>query len=70
VARTGIHRLSVLLWYANQRRTMSMIGIAHFGGPTPAKMIGLVVLAESLGHQSAVFRKGIVLAARSVTASF
>ena len=29
---------------------MSRIGIAISGGPNPAEMIGLVVLAESLGY--------------------
>ena len=32
---------------------MSRIGIAISGGPNPAEMIGLVVLAESLGYESA-----------------
>ena len=30
---------------------MSRIGIAISGGPNPAEMIGLVVLAESLGYE-------------------
>src|SRR6202011_3706372 len=37
---------------------MSRIGIAISGGPTPAEMIGLVVLAESLGYESAWVAEG------------
>ena len=32
---------------------MSRIGIAISGGPNPAEIIDLVVLAESLGYESA-----------------
>ena len=37
---------------------MSRIGIAISGGPNPAEMIGLVVLAESLGYESAWVAEG------------
>jgi alkanesulfonate monooxygenase SsuD/methylene tetrahydromethanopterin reductase-like flavin-dependent oxidoreductase (luciferase family) len=37
---------------------MSRIGIAISGGPIPAEMIGLVVLAESLGYESAWVAEG------------
>jgi alkanesulfonate monooxygenase SsuD/methylene tetrahydromethanopterin reductase-like flavin-dependent oxidoreductase (luciferase family) len=37
---------------------MSRIGIAISGGPNPAAMIGLVVLAESLGYESAWVAEG------------
>ena len=37
---------------------MSRIGIAISGGPNPAEMIDLVVLAESLGYESAWIAEG------------
>ena len=37
---------------------MSRIGIAISGGPNPAEMIGLVVLAESRGYESAWVAEG------------
>ena len=37
---------------------MSRIGIAISGGPNPAEMIDLVVLAESLGYDSAWIAEG------------
>ena len=37
---------------------MSRIGIAISGGPNPAEMIDLVVLAESLGYESAWVAEG------------
>ena len=52
MAGTGIDRLSVLpSGLANQRQNMSRIGIAISGGPNPAEIIDLVVLAESLGYE-------------------
>ena len=37
---------------------MSRIGIAISGGPNPADIIDLVVLAESLGYESAWVAEG------------
>ena len=37
---------------------MSRIGIAISGGPNPAEIIDLVVLAESLGYESAWVAEG------------
>jgi alkanesulfonate monooxygenase SsuD/methylene tetrahydromethanopterin reductase-like flavin-dependent oxidoreductase (luciferase family) len=46
-------------WRHDKRRhRMSRIGIAISGGPNPAEMIGLVVLAESLGYESAWVAEG------------
>ena len=38
---------------------MSRIGIAISGGPNPAEIIDLVVLAESLGYESAWVAEGM-----------
>ena len=49
MAGTGLDRLSVRpSGLAHQRHTMSRIGIAMSGGPNPAEIIDLVVLAERL----------------------
>src|SRR5437660_5120415 len=46
-------------WRHHKRRhRMSRIGIAISGGPNPAEMIDLVVLAESLGYESAWVAEG------------
>jgi alkanesulfonate monooxygenase SsuD/methylene tetrahydromethanopterin reductase-like flavin-dependent oxidoreductase (luciferase family) len=37
---------------------MSRIGIAISGGPSPAEIIDLLVLAESLGYESAWVAEG------------
>src|SRR3954454_11583762 len=39
-------------------KTMSRIGIAISGGPNPAEIVELVVLAESLGYESAWVAEG------------
>ena len=50
MAGTGLDRLSVLpSGLANQRQNMHRISIAMSGGPNPAEIIDLVVLAERLG---------------------
>ena len=60
MAGTGLDRLSVLpSGLANQRHTMSRIGIAMSGGPNPAEIIDLVVLAERLGYESAWVAEGM-----------
>src|SRR5689334_17713806 len=41
-----------------EQRTMSRIGIAISGGPNPADAVDLVVLAESLGYESAWVAEG------------
>jgi alkanesulfonate monooxygenase SsuD/methylene tetrahydromethanopterin reductase-like flavin-dependent oxidoreductase (luciferase family) len=41
-----------------RRHRMSRIGIAISGGPNPAEMIDLVVLAESLGYECAWVAEG------------
>src|SRR5689334_20671285 len=46
-------------WRRHERRHgMSRIGIAISGGPNPAEIIDLVVLAESLGYESAWVAEG------------
>jgi hypothetical protein len=44
--------------HEKRRHRMSRIGIAISGGPNPAEMIDLVVLAESLGYESAWVAEG------------
>src|SRR6201981_2842879 len=43
---------------AKQSGSMSRIGIAISGGPNPAEIVDLVVLAESLGYESAWVAEG------------
>src|ERR1051326_3743923 len=43
---------------SSRRRGMSRIGIAISGGPNPAEIIDIVVLAESLGYESAWVAEG------------
>src|ERR1700730_6652778 len=46
-------------WRRHKRRHgMSRIGIAISGGPNPAEIIDLVILAESLGYESAWVAEG------------
>src|SRR5438874_12115513 len=46
-------------WRRHERRHgMSRIGIAISGGPNPAEIIDLVILAESLGYESAWVAEG------------
>jgi hypothetical protein len=60
MAGTGLDRLSVLpSGLANQRQNMPRISIAMSGGPNPAEIIDLVVLAERLGYESAWVAEGM-----------
>jgi hypothetical protein len=60
MAGTGLDRLSVLpSGLANQRHNMHRISIAMSGGPNPAEIIDLVVLAERLGYESAWVAEGM-----------
>jgi hypothetical protein len=60
MAGTGLDRLSVLpSSRANQRHNMRRIGIAMSGGPHPAEIIDLVVLAERLGYASTGVAEGM-----------
>jgi alkanesulfonate monooxygenase SsuD/methylene tetrahydromethanopterin reductase-like flavin-dependent oxidoreductase (luciferase family) len=60
MAGTGLDRLSVLpSGLANQRQNMHRISIAMSGGPNPAEIIDLVVLAERLGYESAWVAEGM-----------
>src|SRR5207248_1917751 len=45
-------------WRHERRHGMSRIGIAISGGPNPAEIIDLVILAESLGYESAWVAEG------------
>ena len=58
MASTGIHRLSVLPWSGKPEAKHEQDRNRHFGCPNPAEIIDLVVLAESLGYESAWVAEG------------